>query len=245
MLILSRRGVFLTFLRINPTKILVASFSHKTTTLSYEYSLDNIPLKRASCTHDLGILVDSRLTFEQHVSSIVNASYRKLGLISRMTKKFTNVNCVVLLYSSSVRTKLEFSSVVWNCINLNNVAKIGCVQWRLIRILHDRLLGHHVFYACARVLRMFNITPLEIRRKYRDYLFLHKLIHNHFSCLRLLSAVTLCVPRPSLRNYSIFYVNSSCTSDAITRLVTQQHTLRYDLDIFILYLLTIWLLLLM
>jgi hypothetical protein len=51
----------------NLSKIRVISFSRKTTVLNYQYRLGNSPILRTDCIKDLGVHIDSKLHFHQHV----------------------------------------------------------------------------------------------------------------------------------------------------------------------------------
>uniref|UniRef100_A0A6B0U9V2 Putative secreted protein n=1 Tax=Ixodes ricinus TaxID=34613 RepID=A0A6B0U9V2_IXORI len=59
----------------------------------------------------------SLLSFNSHINSIVSQSMRALGIMARLTKPFNSHHCPLRLYSTHVRSKLEFASVVWNNIS--------------------------------------------------------------------------------------------------------------------------------
>ena len=56
----------------------------------YKYTLksaDNTEqLKETSAVGDLGVMVDSRLSFKEHIQEKVNTAYRTLGVIKRNFK---------------------------------------------------------------------------------------------------------------------------------------------------------------
>lgn len=158
-------------LTLNPKKTVVMSFSKKLEIVSFCCYLENLPLRRVECTRDLGVYIDSSLSFNEHVSNITNAAYRTLGVISRITREFPSSACIFILYFSLIRSKLEFSSVVWNCIGNANQAKIENVQRRFFRIVYDRYIGRSVYYEYNRLLRRCDCTTLSSRRLERDLVF--------------------------------------------------------------------------
>ncbi|XP_042144919.1 uncharacterized protein LOC121835057, partial [Ixodes scapularis] len=58
------------------------------------------------------VYIDSSLSFTNHVSNWVSSCSRLLGLFSRITRRFKEPSCIVRIYTSIVRSKLEFGSVV-------------------------------------------------------------------------------------------------------------------------------------
>ena len=48
-----------------------------------KYFIDSVELERVSEIRDLGVTVDTKLTFAPHVSNIVSRANRALGLLTR------------------------------------------------------------------------------------------------------------------------------------------------------------------
>jgi hypothetical protein len=55
--------------------------------------------------NDLGVLVDSRMTFVDHIGSIVSKSTQILGFIKRISREYSDP--YTTLYVAFVRTALE------------------------------------------------------------------------------------------------------------------------------------------
>jgi hypothetical protein len=63
---------------------------------------------------DTGVQLDSKLHFHAHADYLFSPSLRNLGLIRLLTYSFSTLECLLLLYSTLVRPKLQYASVVWN-----------------------------------------------------------------------------------------------------------------------------------
>jgi hypothetical protein len=100
----------------NLSKIRVISFSRKTTVLNYQYRLGNSPIMWADCIKGLGVHIDSKLNFHQHVEFLFSQTMKWLGLIRTITFTFSTLDSLLMLYIAIVRSKLEYASVVWNSI---------------------------------------------------------------------------------------------------------------------------------
>lgn len=88
-----------------------------------------------SVFRDLGVAFYSQLTFTDHYKNIILFAYRTLGFITRLTKNFTNLNAVKMLYVSLVRPKLEFAALVWSSNYLKYSKDLKSVQRRFLKYL--------------------------------------------------------------------------------------------------------------
>lgn len=88
------------------------------------YCLDSIPLKWENDCRDLGVLIDSKLSFNSHISLIVHKAHVRAQLILRT---FTSRHCDLLTraFTTYVRPLLEYCSPVWNPHTLCNIKKLN------------------------------------------------------------------------------------------------------------------------
>jgi hypothetical protein len=56
----------------------------------FQYVIGDSDLERVDVINDLGVLVDSRMTFNDHIESIVSKSARMLGFINRISREFSD-----------------------------------------------------------------------------------------------------------------------------------------------------------
>ena len=118
---------------LNPAKCQVVTFSRKHQPISFDYRLGGTLVPRVSQVKDLGVILDTKLTFKQHLSLIIAKASRQLGLMIRMTRHFTNIQCLTTLYCSLVRSSLEYCSTIWNPHYNNAVKRIESIQHRFVR----------------------------------------------------------------------------------------------------------------
>ena len=62
---------------------------------------------------DLGVIIDSNLTFDQHISAKINKRNSTMGLIRR-TMEYMDEENFRLLYTALVRPHLEYANGVWS-----------------------------------------------------------------------------------------------------------------------------------
>ena len=92
----------------------------------FDYTLNGQTLPRVDCVKDLGVLVDAKLTFEQHLDHVVKRWSHLLGLV-------VNPICTKTLYCTLIRSVLEYGSVVWWPSSAREVARLESIQRRANR----------------------------------------------------------------------------------------------------------------
>ena len=70
-------------------------------------------IEKVANEKDLGVIIDSKLTFRDHITSKVNLANRNLGIIFR-TFTFLDTEFFLNVYKSLVRPHLEYATVVWS-----------------------------------------------------------------------------------------------------------------------------------
>ena len=97
---------------LNPTKCSVITFTRKKDPILFNYQLQGATIERVSHVKDLGVILDSQLTYKQHISYVVDKASRMLGFVFRVAKNFSDIHCLKSLYCSLVRSVLEYCSAV-------------------------------------------------------------------------------------------------------------------------------------
>uniref|UniRef100_A0A6P7G6E2 Uncharacterized protein LOC114334247 n=1 Tax=Diabrotica virgifera virgifera TaxID=50390 RepID=A0A6P7G6E2_DIAVI len=173
-------------------------------TFFYWVILNNLTLHSASETRDLGVILDSALSYKSHIYSTIQKSMKMLGFIKRTTRDFTNISAIKSLYFSLVRSHFDYCSTIWSPYYFTHKLKIEAVQHNFLRYTASKL---HVYYDYSVLERILNLPPLEVRRKQRDLIILFKIINGLCNCPELLSKISLFVPSRSTRQVQTFYVS--------------------------------------
>jgi hypothetical protein len=99
-------------LNIQKTKII--SFTCKTNSIHFKYSVKDVVILRAECVKDLGVVLHSKFYFHCHVDFLYSQALRTLGLIRFITYEFSSLDSLVVLFIAVIRSKIDYGSVVWN-----------------------------------------------------------------------------------------------------------------------------------
>lgn len=80
-----------------------------------------------SCVRDLGVLIDSNLSFAEHISHIVAKAHARACLIHKCFLS-RDTSTLVRAFITYVRPLLEYCSCVWSPYLKNNIYKVESVQ---------------------------------------------------------------------------------------------------------------------
>ena len=110
----------------------------------------------------MGIITNHHLSWNPHIDYVVSKANRMLGLIKRTCKGLDDPKTLRTLYCSSVRSNLEYCSVVWSPYTKRNTDKLERVQRRATKFM----LKSDDPYDMR--LKKLNLMSLEKRRSLAD-----------------------------------------------------------------------------
>ena len=97
----------------HPDKCKIISIGrHEDIIYAHNYTLLGQELEHIDEEKDLGVIIDSELTFESHITSKVSKANQMMGLVRRVFS-FLGKDMFIRLYTSLVRSHLEYGQVVW------------------------------------------------------------------------------------------------------------------------------------
>lgn len=198
---------------VNVSKCFQISFTRKRNMLTYQYSLDKAPLERTYVTKDLGVIFDSKMSMTDHITTMVNKAFRNLGFVLRVSRPFSDAECIRVLYFSYVRSILEYCSNVWNPNYITYIESIERLQSRFIKALNYRTYHKKVSYeeSCT----FHNLMQLKDRRTLLEMLYLHDVCSGRIDCPELVSLfLQIRAPKRRTRHTPLFQVPLSRTNYA-------------------------------
>lgn len=200
-------------LTLNPLKCKVLTLSLRRKPIVGTYTIGGVALERVPVMKDLGVFLDEKLTFADHVDSTVSKANRALGLLRRSFQtgkggrllRDCDIRAVMCSYYANVRSILEYCSVVWNGAAETHMKRIERVQHRFLDWLGYRFRGLSML-SYEDLLKTFSVETLTARRTQYDILFIRK-VHRHIiDSSFLLEHLPLSVPKRSFRHRAVFDV---------------------------------------
>lgn len=223
---------------LNASKCFHIKFTRKRNFTNAVYYINGSPLDEVSSIRDLGVIVDQKLDFREHIDHIAKKGARLAGFVIRQTKTFKEPEIPIILFNCYVRSLLEYCSPIWSPSYAVHINRIERLQKKFI---------YHLTYANNRCrsltsydsrLQHYNMFPLDHRRKTADIVFLHKIINGIIDSPDILHKIQLSVPRVGsrLNNRKTFLLPSCRTNysqhSSLYRLCSYYNGICNDLDIF-------------
>ena len=171
-------------LEFHPEKCKSMTIARHTGTLRY-YELAGQPLERTDTEKDLGVILDTKLTFEEHMWTKVKKANSIMGIIRR-SFTYLDENCFLHLYKSLVRPHLEYGNQAW-CPHLRkHIDSIENVQRRATKLIP----GFHDLSYPERLQRL-RLPTLAYRRLRGDLIETYKLATGRYDMAACQGLITV------------------------------------------------------
>ena len=129
-------------------------------------------LEEVDVEKDLGVEIDTKLKFSQHIQSKVNKANRVLGCLKH-TFKFLNKEVFTLLYKALVRPHLEYASCVWSPLLKRDQDAIERIQRRATKLVPEL---RDLPYITR--LQQLDLPTLKYRRRRADLIETFRIMTN-------------------------------------------------------------------
>lgn len=194
-------------------KCSVISFHRKLKPMIYNYTIGNRNLERIDHVRDLGVILDTALTFRIHFEDIISRANRQLGFIFKICDEFKDPLCLRSLYCALVRSLLESNVVAWCPYQLTWINRIEAVQKKFIRRAlrflpwRDPVNLPPYEHRC----RLLGLDTLVSRRSAQQAGFAAKVILGEIDAPEILSQLNFYAPERILRQRNFFMAGGSNT----------------------------------
>ena len=119
-------------MEFNVSKCKIMHLGHNNPMISYSMGGSNLEVTEVE--KDLGVLIDNKLDFGNHIRCIVGKANRVLGMI-RVSFTCLNVPMLFNLYTALVRPLLEYCVKVWSPYKKKYIELLEGVQRRATRMI--------------------------------------------------------------------------------------------------------------
>ena len=102
--------------------------------LSFELFIESIKVKRVESCKFLGVYLDEKMTWKNHIEQITSKMSKTVGIISR-TKHILPKYVLHTLYYTMIFPYLHYCNIVWASTYPSRLEKIFVLQKRIIRII--------------------------------------------------------------------------------------------------------------
>ena len=160
------------FMSFNPTKTkyMVISSVDKP---HPDLSMNGVMLEQVHSYRQLGLIINDRMNWEDHISSAIIKANKKMGLMWRLNNDLPRY-AVEAIYLSYIRPQLEYASIIYNNCTQEQSKRLEACQ-RRAAIACTRAYKRT---STTRLLKELGWPRLETRRTYFSQLLLFKIANN-------------------------------------------------------------------
>lgn len=224
----------------NVSKCHIMTFTRAQEYLRSTYFLNGVLISRVSKIKDLGVNISNTLSFNPHVELCIASASKMMGLIFRQSVNFRNVQTLIMLYNSFVRSRLESGAIIWNPTHVTYREALERVQKKFLRFLFYKSFNVYTYAVpYDELLALFGFRRLDLRRTLMGLVFLYKLVRGEVDDAASLAGLSFRVPTFHSRNkllFSVPYCRTAAHAAApLHRLIRSYNILmsnNNDIDIF-------------
>lgn len=153
-------------LKINNKKCAFISYTNKRDVVYYNYTVHGHHLTRSFSTRDLGVILDSKLTFNDQIENVKTKGLRTLGAILRNNVGFICPDTFMHLFQTLVLPVMMYCSELWN----------GCTQQQTENLEKVRRIFLRYMGRKFPTYKLPPVLTLADQRLKADMKFLQKII---------------------------------------------------------------------
>ena len=110
---------------------------------------------------NLGLLLDSKLSFVSHVYNVMKRLGAQCGIISKLRHFFSN-NELMMYYNSNVKSIIQYGVLVYGCCCSSMLLRISQIQKKNLKLIHFRKRDHsYNLFEKHKVLSVFELHIYE------------------------------------------------------------------------------------
>lgn len=202
-------------LELNLKKCKIMTFSRKKNPIVANYTINGIPIERVEEMRDLGVIMDTKLSFTSHMEYVKRKADNKLAFVKRECYKTFKLDNAKLLYSSLVRSHLEFASTIWSPFHQTHRDRVESTQKQAVMFMHNdyknREENNYVLAPYNDRSHELNLMSLARRRVNSSALWIHKIISGKIQSPALRSQLNLNTGIRTLRDPEFIRIKFSRT----------------------------------
>ncbi len=180
--------------RYRPGRIIIAATKNSTQNLlDYNLQLDGCNVT-SSTVKNLGVILDSKLSFENHISNVTKTAFFHLRNISKL-RNMLSVSDAEKLVHAFMTSRLDYCNALLGGCPASSINKLQVVQNAAARVLTRSRKYDHI----TPILQSLHWLPIKFRISYKILLLAYKAL-NDLAPVYLTNLLSRYNPTRSLRS---------------------------------------------
>lgn len=192
-------------LQLNVKKCNIVTYTRKQSPPIINTTLGNQAVSKCDKIRDLGVVLDSKLTFTEHYNTIIYKAKNMLNFIKRFSYNFQDPYTLKTLYIAYVRSIMEYCSIVWSPYQATHIERLESVQKQFV-LFALRKLGWTIFPLPSYESRcmLIHLDTLVKRREFASLSFLNDIVSHRIKSSSILQSLNFYAPTRALRTRAMF-----------------------------------------
>ena len=145
----------------------------------FTYNLNKIELEFVDNEKDLGVIVNTKLNWEENILALCLKASSRLGLMNRSLHFIKDQKQKRAFYLALVRSIFEHCSVLWRPTTLRMIQKVESIQRRAVKWILGEQDHHYNDYEYLKRLKDLDLLPMEFKFIFTDLVMFHNIFHGH------------------------------------------------------------------
>ena len=135
---------------------------------------NNNNVSQVNSQKHLGVIVDVKLTFEEHLKNVLNKTSKTIGLLRKLSNLLPR-QALVTIYKAFIRPFLDYGDVLYDqAFNNSFHAKIESIQYNACLAITGAIRGT----SREKIYQELGLESLQLRRWYRKLCLFYKVFKN-------------------------------------------------------------------
>jgi len=182
-------------LNIKKTNFIIFSSSHKRVPINLpNLSINGNVIERVKYARFLGVYIDERLDWSEHIRQITSKVAKNVGIIQKI-RHLLSTKLITTLYNSLVLPYLNYCNMIWISASRYRLCKLTVLQKRIVRLIGktDRLEHSSPLFKQHNILKltdigifqklvfMYKFSKSFLPENFRNYFSEISSVHSHFT----------------------------------------------------------------
>ena len=141
------------------------------------YILNENELDSVDNEKDLGVIVNNRLNWDEHLLALLLKASSRLGLTKRTLRFVKDVKQKRVFYLVLVRSLFEHCCEIWRPTTIQMMLKVESIQKRAVKWILGELDHHYNDHEYLKRLKDLDILPMELKFALTDLVQFFKIYH--------------------------------------------------------------------
>ena len=137
-------------------------------------TFNNIPVAQTNCQKHLGMQLDKKLDFDEHLSKVESKVNKTIGIIRKLQNVLPRP-ALLTIFKSFIRPNLDYGDIIYDkAYNESFHAKLKSLQYNTSLAITGAIKGS----STEKIYEELGLETLKSRRWYRKMSFLYKVLKN-------------------------------------------------------------------